>query len=138
MLRQYLLCTKIIFVQDYLNENFHRLQGIYKPFWGGFLQPTQVLLASKKIKFDPTKRDWKWHEYHVMKIFFAIQSILSRDFFEQADMKDLLKSIVDEEVCVEEGLWKLQTKYHGFVELLEEAQCETCHVVMLFTKVTRC
>ena len=49
-------------IQNYLHENIHRLQGIYKLFYGGFIQPIQVMLGTKKVKFDPTKVSWKQHE----------------------------------------------------------------------------
>ncbi len=36
---------RFYFVQDYLHENIHRLQGIYKLYYGGLLQLVQVLLG---------------------------------------------------------------------------------------------
>jgi hypothetical protein len=47
--------NRFIRVHDYLHENIHRVQFIYKRFYGGILQATQALIGAKNIKFDPTK-----------------------------------------------------------------------------------
>ena len=70
----------IILSQCYLHENIHRLQGIYKLFYGGIIQPIQVLLGMKKIRLDPTKGSWSDHEYLVKCIMFAIERLRMENF----------------------------------------------------------
>lgn len=40
--------NQLVLVQDYLHENIHRLQGIFKLFCGGFIWPIQVVLSMNK------------------------------------------------------------------------------------------
>jgi hypothetical protein len=50
---------RMVKIQDYLHENMHRVQAIYKLFYGGFIQASQALLGKKRIRSDPTKGPWK-------------------------------------------------------------------------------
>ena len=72
--------NKLVFAQCYLHENIHRLQGIYKLLYGGYIQPIQALLGMKKIKLDPTKGSWSDHEYLAKIILFAIERIRMENF----------------------------------------------------------
>ena len=60
---------RFIKVHDYLHKNIHCLSGIYKLFYGGFIQATQALITAKHVKLDPTKGLWWEHELLVMKIY---------------------------------------------------------------------
>ena len=40
-----LVYKRFIKMQDYLHENIHRLQGIFKLFYGGFIQAVQALIV---------------------------------------------------------------------------------------------
>ena len=64
-------------MQDYLHENIHRLQGIYKLYYGGFLQPIQSLIGSRRVKADPMKGSWG----HQKKLILSRHTSLRRDFF---------------------------------------------------------
>ena len=64
---------RFVKLQDYLHENIHRLQGIFKLFYGGFIQPVQVLLGTRKLRFDPTKASWKDAENETIKLLFGLQ-----------------------------------------------------------------
>ena len=41
---------RFIKIHDYLHENIHRVQAIYKLFYGGFIQAVQALLGSNTPK----------------------------------------------------------------------------------------
>ena len=40
---------RFVNMQDYLHENAHRMQVIFKLFYGGFIQAIQALLRTKKL-----------------------------------------------------------------------------------------
>ena len=78
---------RFIKFHDYLHENIHRLQVIFKLFYGGFIQPIQVLLGTKKVKLDPTKGSWKKHEWLVIKILYAAKQIRTKIFMKSAGVE---------------------------------------------------
>ena len=67
-------------MHDYLHENIHRLQGIFKLFYPSVMQPIQVLLGTKGLRLDCTKGSWTTAEYHTIRILNAYQRIRSKYF----------------------------------------------------------
>ena len=45
---------------DYLHENIHRLQAIYKIYYPGFIEICCSIIGAKRINIDPTKGSWCW------------------------------------------------------------------------------
>ena len=125
---------RFIKFHDYLHENIHRLQVIFKFFYGGLIQPIQVLLGTKKVKLDPTKGSWKTHEWLVIKILYAARSLRTKIF-----MKSLGDDIIDEissgVITPVEGLWKLQKMYQDFIIDTEHATCDLTRCVALFANI---
>ena len=125
---------RFIKFHDYLHENIHRLQVIYKFFYGGLIQPIQVLLGTKKVKLDPTKGSWKTHEWLVIKILYAARSLRTKIF-----MKSLGDEIINEisscTLTPEAGLWKLQQMYEDFIVHTERSSCDLTRCVELFANI---
>ena len=121
---------RFVKIQDYLHENIHRLQVIFKLFYGGFIQPIQALLGTKKVKFDPTKGSWKEHEHLTKKIYFALQRIRLEEFLTLHG----LTTISDMDLDDEDVFWNLQLKYKEYSENLEKSVCMKTRVVALFMK----
>ena len=47
------------------HELMHHSDGIYKKFYGGFLQPLQTHCAVKRVTGDPTKNHYQDHDHHL-------------------------------------------------------------------------
>lgn len=58
---------------DYLHENIHRLQAIYKVYYRGFIQVCCNVILAKRVTEDPTKGTWRDHEHIVIKIGSALK-----------------------------------------------------------------
>jgi hypothetical protein len=123
---------RFVKMQDYLHENIHRLQGIYKLFYGGFIQGIQVLLRTKKVKFDPTKGSWKSHEYLLMKIFYAIQQVRCKTFLASHGLQTL-SSIINGVISAEQGMWQLQHEFSEYVTQQQHSTCELTRCVANFS-----
>jgi hypothetical protein len=67
-------------VHDYLHKNIHRVQLIYKYFYGGFFQAVKALLGAKRIGADPTKGSWKEHKVIVRKMYLALMRVRMEPF----------------------------------------------------------
>jgi len=125
---------RFIKFHDYLHENIHRLQVIYKFFYGGLIQPIQVLLGTKKVKLDPTKGSWKTHEWLVIKILYASRSLRTKIFMKTLG-DDIINDISSGTLSPEEGLWKLQEMYEDFIIHTEHSSCDLTRCVALFSNI---
>ncbi len=47
---------------DYLHENIHRLQAIYKIYYPGFIEICCHVIGAKRVNIKPTKGSWCDHE----------------------------------------------------------------------------
>merc|ERR1739845_133993 len=59
-------------IHDYLHENMHRLEGIFKLFYPAVMQPIQALLGTKGLRMDCTKGNWTTAEYHTIRILLSM------------------------------------------------------------------
>ena len=119
---------------DYLHENIHRLQVIFKLFYGGLIQPIQVLPGTKKVKLDPTKGTWKKHEWFVIKIVYAAREVRTKIFMKSLD-KQMMDDITSGTISPIAGLWKLQKMYEDFIIESEHSKCELTKCVTVFANI---
>jgi hypothetical protein len=56
---------------DYLHENIHRLQAIFKVYFPGFIDVCCSVIGTKRVGIDPTKGRWRDHEVP-LKTYFCI------------------------------------------------------------------
>ena len=119
---------------DYLHENIHRMQIIYKRYYGGFIQAVQALLKVKKVREDPTKGNWKQHEWIVLKMLWALESLRLEAFMSSSYFPAEWKEQFDDDVNAEEMLWLLQDHYNEYCLSLEKSRCEVTRSCVLFMK----
>ena len=118
---------------DYLHENIHRLQLIYKLYYGGFLQACQTHIGMKKVRFDPTKGSWSDHESLSIRVYYALANTRVKEFIEQ-EKAILVKT---SSLCKhEESIIELFDKYEEFCEKMETANCEKTRMAALYMKYT--
>eukprot|EP00956_Cyclotella_meneghiniana_P000542 scaffold602_cov23-Cyclotella_meneghiniana.AAC.2 len=115
---------RFIKIHDYLHENIHRVQAIYKLFYGGFIQAVQALLGSKRVKMDPTKGSWKEHKLILRKMTYALEKLRIETFLAQG---------YDDE-C-DGDLYVMQEKYKDFCLSMEKASGSKTRMCAIFMKV---
>ena len=119
---------RFILTQDYLHENIHRLQGIFKLFYGGFIQAVQALLGLKNVGPDPTKGSWMKHEGISEEMYFALQRIRIEQFTKKYQFT----------IECEDDPWKVQEQYERFCQSLENTNCMRTVVCVLSMKYIQC
>ena len=120
-------------VQDYLHENIHRVQAIFRLFYGGFIQVIQALLGKTKIRYDPTKGSWEKHETILEEIYYALERLRMELYLKQVGNK-LIEEFEGESVI--ELFWELQSSFKDFCIELESAKCQLTKMTALFMKYT--
>eukprot|EP00956_Cyclotella_meneghiniana_P023789 scaffold46927_cov56-Cyclotella_meneghiniana.AAC.3 len=123
---------RFIKIHDYLHENIHRVQVIYKLYYGGFIQAFQALLKAKRIKMDPTKGAWKEHKALLRKIYHAVERVRIEAFFE-SEGPDVIGETDNAVNCI----WGLQSKFNEFCNSLEHSPCQISRMCALFMKITK-
>ncbi len=107
-----LFTEKTLRSHDYLHENIHRLQVIFKVYYPGFIEVCCNVILAKRVTKDPTKGTWRDHEHIIIKMV----SLLKRLRF------DVFLSIHDKYKCEQESstdlLWRIGLDYQEFCDSL--------------------
>jgi len=99
---------------DYLHENIHRLQAIYKIFYPGFIEACARVLETKRVGEDPTEGRWKDHEDLTIKILTALKR-LRLDKYISATPKNWSLSA---DVTPSENLKRFMLQYDEYCDAL--------------------
>jgi hypothetical protein len=134
---QVMMCAydRFVKVHDYLHENIHRVQLIYKYFYGGFIQAVQALLGAKRIGADPTKGSWKEHKVIVRKMYLVLMRVRMERFMIDVG-HEFLKTSADR--AEDDVMWDLQKKYDEFCVEMEHCKCSKTRYCAIFMKLTDC
>ncbi len=95
---------------DYLHENIHRLQAIFKVYFPGFIDVCCSVIGTKRVGEDPTKGRWRDHEVMALKIADALKILRFNVFLSSTDNS--------EEETKSETIWKIGSQYRQYCELL--------------------
>ncbi len=111
---------------DYLHENIHRLQAIYKIYYPGFIEICCSIIGAKRVKIDPTKGSWRDHENMVLKIALAIKHLRLHNFLQQESPS------LNVELTPMDRLWNLQDEYSNYCQSLLVCPDEVTRYCALF------
>eukprot|EP00984_Skeletonema_dohrnii_P002680 scaffold926_cov75-Skeletonema_dohrnii-CCMP3373.AAC.3 len=114
----------------HLHENIHRLQAIYKVYYGGFIQPIQVMLSLKKVGKDPTKGSWSAHEQLCLKIHAALSMLRVDKFLSQRSTTGGGNASTDPSKV----FLMMAEEYDEYCMKLETAKNEVARSFALFSK----
>ena len=124
---------QFIKVHDYLHESIHRLDVIYKLYYGDIIQPIQYMIGTKKVGQKPSKGSWSRHENMIMKIHIALEKLF---------MESFMLNVGNEIIGSWDGddlrglLWQLQIEMESYAEELEECDDEISRCFALLMKYT--
>eukprot|EP00984_Skeletonema_dohrnii_P014047 scaffold5868_cov79-Skeletonema_dohrnii-CCMP3373.AAC.1 len=116
----------------HLHENIHRLQAIYKVYYGRFIQPIQVMLSLKKVGKDPTKGSWSAHEQLCLKIHAALSMLRVDKFLAQRSTTEGGDASTDPSKI----FLMMAEEYDAYCMKLETAKNEVARSFALFSKYT--
>ncbi len=97
---------------DYLHENIHRLQAIFKIYYPGFIEICCRVIGAKCVNIDPTKGSWRDHEIMALKMASAIKHLRLHTFLKE---RSPVLSNADTPI---DRLWKLQIEYSDYCQSL--------------------
>ncbi len=97
---------------DYLHENIHRLQAIYRIYYPGFIEVCCGVIGAKRVNIDPTKGSWRDHENMALKMASALKHLRLHTFLQQ---RSPILSNADMPI---DCLWKLQNEYSDYCQSL--------------------
>ena len=117
---------------DYLHETrFHRLDCIYRLYYGAFLQPFQVHLGWKKINGDPTKNKIQPHEQFMWIVYDALRRHRFDQFIKYMKYEQFTKQ---ENELPKDHLLRLDELYSNYCNTLEQSTDQPTKVAALFMK----
>ena len=124
---------RFIKIQDYLHENIHRLDAIFKIYYGDILQPIQYMIGTKKVGPKPSKGSWGSHELLIQKVHFGAERLFMESF-----MDNVGNEIISGWDCSDlSGLmWKLQEEMEAYLIELEDCRDEVTRAFVLLMKYT--
>ena len=111
----------------------HRSEAIFKFFYGGFLQPLQVVLGRKRINGEPAKGKYQDHEQFLLTVYFAVVRYLLRRYMESVAPEDLM--FRDSESSVD-YLSRIQQQISEYRESWETSKNEPSKMLAMFIKIT--
>ncbi len=116
---------------DYLHENIHRLQLIYKIYFDGFINACASVLGMKRVGIDPTKGRWKDHEDIVLKMLSALENLRFHHFLGQRGTP----SNSHENKSDEEMLWNFNAEYIEYCESFVDCRNEVTRYISRFIEI---
>jgi len=125
---------KCVYIQHGLfHHGMHRSEAIFKFFYGGFLQPLQVVLGRKRINGEPAKGKYQDHEQFLLTVYFAVVRYLLRRYMESVAPEDLM--FRDSESSVD-YLSRIQQQISEYRESWETSKNEPSKMLAMFIKIT--
>eukprot|EP00984_Skeletonema_dohrnii_P009331 scaffold3571_cov78-Skeletonema_dohrnii-CCMP3373.AAC.3 len=124
--------SQITVENDYLHETrFHRLDCIYRLYYGAFLQPLQVHLGWKKINGDPVKNKIQPHEQFMWIVYNALRRHRFDQFIKNMNGGEFKRQ---ENVSTKVHLLRLDKMYSNYCNTLEQSMDQPTRVSALFMK----
>ena len=112
---------------DYLHENIHRLQAVYKIFYPGFIEACVRVLETKQVGHDPTEGRWKDHEDLTIKIITALKRLRLDKYISAAPMNWSLNADTPSE-----NLKQFMLQYDKYCDALLSSSNEITRYVSRF------
>ncbi len=110
---------------DFLHENIHRLQSLYRVYYDGFISVCCSVISAKRVTRDPTKGTWRDHELIIIKMVSALKRLRFEIFLSVYDYES-------NEESVPNWLWQLGGEYQSFCASLCQSKNENTRYVALF------
>ena len=86
------------------------------------------------MREDPTKGSWKEHEWIVLKMLWALESLRLEAFVSSSYFPTEWEGQFDDDVNAEEMLWILQDCYNEYCLSLEKCKCKVTRSCVFFMK----
>jgi hypothetical protein len=129
--KMYSLLTKTCLRNhDYLHENIHRLQAIFKVYYPGFIEVCCTVLGTKRVSIDPTKGRWRDHEHIVVKIVSALKELRYSIFVSQRNHQN-----VTDVVSPSDFIWQIMCEYREFCASLLQSSNDNIRYVCNFFEI---
>lgn len=115
---------------DYLHENIHRLQAVFKIYYPGFIEACARVLETKRVGIDPTEGRWKDHEDLTIKIMSALKRLRLDQYISESEMSS--SGILDSSLSPSENLQRFMSKYDDYCSAMLSSTNEITRYVSRF------